>query len=61
MQPHCLSCLFLLHLPERLLFVNPVAQVRGHMKGGKSCEIIYLAVIFLHHENLLFEQGCGDF
>ncbi|KAI3364342.1 hypothetical protein L3Q82_011145 [Scortum barcoo] len=32
-------------------------RVIGHIKGGKSCEIIYLGVIFLHHKNLAFEQG----
>ncbi len=43
------------------LFFNWVVQVKVCIKGGKSSEIIYLGLIFLHHRNLLFQQGCVDF
>lgn len=44
----------------KLILRSSIVHVIGHIKGEKRCIIISLAAIFLHHENLAFEQECVD-
>ncbi len=48
MQPHLLVLYFYSTFPKRFVCF----QVIVYIKGGKSSEIIYLGLIFLHHRNL---------
>lgn len=38
-----------------------VVRVTSHINGGQGFEIIFLGLIYLHHKNLSFKQGCVDF
>ncbi len=45
--------------PKRFQFVfNWVVQVIVYIKGGKSSEMIYIGLIFLHHWNLALTGVC---